>query len=99
MDILAWLQQWYASKCDGEWEFREGIKLLSTSNPGWSVEINVSDTILEDSYIPSKYVKKTSDDWYSFVLEDALFTGSGDPTKLEFILTAFKDLLEGKELP
>ncbi|WP_426491658.1 immunity 53 family protein [Hymenobacter sp. 102] len=99
MDALAWLQQWYKSQCDGEWEFRQGIKILSVSNPGWSVEIDVSDTVLEDVSIEPRGHNKTPDDWYGFVLEDGLFVGSGDSSKLEFIILAFKGLLEGKELP
>lgn len=99
MDALAWLQQWYRSQCDGEWEFRQGIKILSVSNPGWSVEIDVSDTVLEEVSIAPRGYHKTPSDWYGFVLEDGLFVGSGDASKLEFIILTFKGLLEGKELP
>lgn len=99
MDALTWLQQWYGSQCDGEWEFRQGIKLLSVSNPGWSVEIDVSDTVLEHVSIAPRGQERTPDDWYGFVLQDGLFVGSGDPSKLEFLIYAFKGLLEGVELP
>jgi hypothetical protein len=94
MEMLAWLQEWYLARCDGEWEFREGIKLLSVSNPGWSVEINVSDTPLEDISIPLRKFDKSDSDWYGYFLENALFVGSGDPTKLEVILQVFRDLIE-----
>jgi hypothetical protein len=94
MEILTWLQAWYVARCDGEWEFREGIKLLSVSNPGWSVEINVSDTLLEDACIPLTQFHQSATDWYGYFLEDALFVGSGDPTKLEVILQVFRSLLE-----
>ena len=99
MDALTWLQQWYKSQCDGEWEFRQGIKLLSVSNPGWCIEIDVFDTVLEDVYIAPRGHDSTPDNWYSFVLKEGLFVGSGDPSKLEFLILAFKGLLEGKELP
>ncbi|WBA44218.1 immunity 53 family protein [Hymenobacter canadensis] len=94
METLTWLQDWYRARCDGEWEFREGIKLLSTSNPGWSVEINVSDTPLEDAYLPLTKFDRSESDWYGYFLEDALFVGSGDPAKLEVILRVFRNLIE-----
>jgi hypothetical protein len=94
MEILTWLQEWYVAQCDGEWEFREGIKLLSVSNPGWSVEINVSNTPLEEASIPLTKFDRSADDWYSYLLEEALFVGSGDPAKLEVILEVFRNLIE-----
>jgi hypothetical protein len=94
MEILTWLQEWYIARCDGEWEFQQGIKLLSVSNPGWSVEINVSDTPLEAASIPLTQFQKSADDWYGYFLEDALFVGSGDPTKLAVILQVFRSLIE-----
>jgi hypothetical protein len=47
-NIFDWLQQWYISQCDGEWEHDEGIKIQSSDNPGWIVEINVKDTEAEN---------------------------------------------------
>lgn len=93
MNTLRWLQEWYHTQCDGEWEFREGIKILSVSNPGWMVEINVSDTFLEDLVIPYQRVYRSEQDWYGYLLQDALFVGSGDPSKLEVILQIFKGLI------
>lgn len=98
MEILTWLREWYIVRCDGEWEFREGIKLLSTSNPGWSVEINVSDTHLENAHIPVQNGEKSESDWYAYLVEDAMFFGSGDPTKLEVILQVIRNLIEN-DLP
>ncbi|GAA4379862.1 immunity 53 family protein [Hymenobacter koreensis] len=94
METLTWLQTWYLARCDGEWEFREGIKLLSVSNPGWSVEISVSDTPLEEVQIPFTKFYRSENDWYGYLLEDGLFVGSGDPTKLEHILRVFRNLIE-----
>lgn len=96
--MLQWLQKWYSSQCDGEWEFRRGIKILSVSNPGWSVEIDVSDTPLEGKEIPFALIKSSEHDWYGFLIEDSYFIGSGDPTKLEFIIGIFKKLLESESV-
>ncbi|GGG60234.1 Imm53 family immunity protein [Hymenobacter glacieicola] len=82
------------ARCEGEWEFRESFILLSGSNPGWSVKINVSDTALEEASIPLINFIKPATDWYECFLNDALFVGSEDPSKLEIILQVFQDLIE-----
>ena len=94
MEILTWLLEWYIARCDGEWEFREGIKSLSTSNLGWRVEINVSDIHLENAPIPVQNCEKSESDWYAYLVEDAMFFGSGDPTKLEVMLQVIRNLIE-----
>lgn len=37
--ILDRIQQWYASRCNGEWEHQGGLSIETTDNPGWSVTI------------------------------------------------------------
>ncbi|WP_157886925.1 Imm53 family immunity protein [Hymenobacter sp. PAMC 26628] len=92
--ILNWLHAWYSSMCDDEWEFREGIKIFSTSNPGWSVEINLEGTIAEEISISPILTKNSNDDWHGILVENGMFIGSGDPSKLAFLLTRFKTLVE-----
>lgn len=33
MEIFKWLEKWYSSKCDGEWENYYGIKINTLDNP------------------------------------------------------------------
>ena len=33
------IEQWFAARCDGEWEHQHGFKLESTDNPGWLITI------------------------------------------------------------
>lgn len=35
-NIFEWLQKWYKSQCDGDWEHEYGIKIETVDNPGWS---------------------------------------------------------------
>jgi len=90
---LRWLQDWYLSMCDGEWEHDEGLKIISSDNPGWIVRINVRDTKLEEVQIPYQLVEKSTTDWYGIAIQDSVFSGVGDPLKLEFIISTFKSLL------
>ncbi|MEH0820740.1 Imm53 family immunity protein [Micromonospora sp. CPCC 205714] len=44
--VWTWLQAWYATQCDGEWEHEFGIQIETVDNPGWSVSIDLGDTAL-----------------------------------------------------
>ena len=90
MDILYWLQNWYHSNCDGEWEHLYGIKIENLDNPGWSVDINLEWTEL--SYKPFKrgQYDNGEDDWLICFVENNIFKGSGDSYKLIKILEIFK---------
>jgi hypothetical protein len=46
MDALTWLQGWYLSQCDGDWEHGHGVDIGTLDNPGWRVEIRVAETEL-----------------------------------------------------
>jgi hypothetical protein len=44
MDTINWLQDWYKQNCDGDWEHSYGINIYTVDNPGWSVNIELTDT-------------------------------------------------------
>ncbi|OAX48412.1 hypothetical protein gpAD87_09590 [Paenibacillus sp. AD87] len=44
MNTLKWLQNWYLENCNGDWEHSYGVKIDTVDNPGWSVEIDLTDT-------------------------------------------------------
>jgi hypothetical protein len=43
-DDFLWLQKWYRTHCDGDWEHSRRIHLGTIDNPGWSVTLNLQDT-------------------------------------------------------
>jgi hypothetical protein len=36
MDELQELQEWFHSHCDGEWEQKKAIEIVTCDNPGWN---------------------------------------------------------------
>lgn len=38
------LAAWFAKQCNGDWEHSHGIKISTTDNPGWMVEISLTGT-------------------------------------------------------
>lgn len=45
-DDLSWLMQWYLAQCDEDWEHQYGVNIDTLDNPGWSLKVDLQDTIL-----------------------------------------------------
>ena len=45
MDILQWLQTWFAQNCVDDWQHFYGIKIETLDNPGWHIDIDLSSKI------------------------------------------------------
>ncbi|MCT4648099.1 MAG: immunity 53 family protein [Carboxylicivirga sp.] len=92
--MIEWLNNWYLSNCNGDWEHTYGIKIETIDNPGWKVIIDLSETRFEELKLDMSFTEKNDLDWISYGIEDGIFKGYGDPTKLESILSIFRNLVE-----
>jgi hypothetical protein len=96
MDILTWLNNWYISNCDGDWEHQYGVHVDTLDNPGWWLKVDILDTPHEGKMLKVK-VLNTSTDWYTINCDGEKFEAWGDPTKLPTLITMFKHLVEADE--
>ncbi|EJF54303.1 hypothetical protein SapgrDRAFT_2647 [Saprospira grandis DSM 2844] len=96
-DILAWIEDWFSFHCDGDWEHQYGFTIKTIESGGWSVQIDLIETLLEDTEIAWQLVKKSENDWYGLAIKDSVFTASGDLRKLSFLLHSFKELVEAAD--
>jgi hypothetical protein len=80
-DELDWLQRWFLSHCDGEWEHGFGITIENLDNPGWQVTVALEGTDLETvSFEPIQ--KETSEtDWIHCRVVERKRNYSGDSSK------------------
>jgi hypothetical protein len=86
---LADLQNWFLSQCNGEWEHSRGLSIGTLDNPGWAVEVDLSDTPWEKTVWENLSFDNGEHDWVHCTKKDAEFKGYGDGNKLEFILNHF----------
>ncbi len=94
-DLLTWLQAYYRSLCDGEWEHHQGVNIETCDNPGWLVKIALVGTMLADT--PFASVAENVDGngfplgnrWLSCCVENHIWRGAGDETKLAVIVQLF----------
>lgn len=94
MEIVKWLENWFKSNCDGDWEHDNPLIIQSTSNPGWSIKISLNDTPLESLDIDCPLTENSEEDWYFYFIKNGMFSAAGDPTKLLFLLELFKGIIE-----
>jgi hypothetical protein len=48
LNILKWIQNWYLQNCDEDWEHCYGVNISTLDNPGWMVDIDLTNTSLEN---------------------------------------------------
>ena len=83
------IQRWYESQCDGEWEHEFGVRIATLDNPGWTVEIDLEETLLEGRTFPKIENMGPERDWLFCEVLEGKFRGHGGPLMLGSILRAF----------
>ena len=63
MSIVNWLEDWYDSNCDGDWEHTFGAEIGTLDNPGWRLRLNVSETMYENVAFVDIIINRTDSDW------------------------------------
>jgi len=93
-NILQWLQQWFQSECNGDWEHSYGVEIETLDNPGWSVKIDLQETSLQSLIVPFQKVEMSEHDWFTFKVEKGKYFAHGDPMKLSLLLEKFREIVE-----
>jgi len=88
MKNIKTIQEWFKFQCNGDWEHESGIKIQTISNPGWNLNIDIIDTILE-GFITEENMDNGDGDWFFIRADGKVFSGSGDINKLTTLLDKF----------
>jgi hypothetical protein len=89
--LLTWLQAWYASMCDGDWEQDKGITLETLDNPGWNLTISLSGTVLDGKPFDRIKVERDEHDWIHAWVADGEYKAACGPTNLSEALFTFRE--------
>jgi hypothetical protein len=88
------LQQWYLSQCNQDWEHTYGITIENIDNPGWTITVQLADTVLQGIQFETRIVNRSDADWIHCAVSDMQFRGSGGAQNLKEILGVFLDWAE-----
>ncbi|WP_299102714.1 immunity 53 family protein [uncultured Winogradskyella sp.] len=94
MEILEWIQDWFQSNCDGDWEHGDAIQITTLDNPGWDVEIDISKTSIANLEIKWVLNENGKQDWYGVKIQNQRFRAAGDASKLIYLLNLFREMIE-----
>jgi hypothetical protein len=67
-----------------------GVKIGNCDNPGWDVDIDLTETPLENVSFDRVQYDRGDGDWVICLKKDGVYQASGGPEKLEEILLIFK---------
>jgi hypothetical protein len=96
---LRFLQSWYASQCDGEWEHEFGIKIATSDNPGWHVKVDVRETELEGVIVERSRRNLPGGGWLIAWSDGEVFHASCGPLSLGDVDALFETVAENSPLP
>jgi hypothetical protein len=88
---LASLQKWYAAQADDDWEHSYGLTIGTLDNPGWCVEIDISDTPLESRPFAEAKDLDPKLNWIRCWVEGGKWRAACGPHMLERALQIFLD--------
>lgn len=95
-DVLDWLQKWYGSNCNGDWEHSYGVVIKTIPKIGWDVLIDLAETLYSDRELIYKKSRQSDSDWYSLKVSENKFLATGGPKNLNDILSEFKDWISSE---
>jgi hypothetical protein len=97
---IQWLQGWYATQCNGDWEHRYGITIQTLDNPGWLVQVDLTGTSLEQLPLTEYTTSDVHDgvernpNWIHCSIKESRFIGAGGLGSLPVICDVFRKWAE-----
>lgn len=73
MDTLEWLQKWYVSQCDGDWEHSFRVHIETLDNPGWRISFDLENTDLEGKSFEQITINRTEHDCLRCWISESTF--------------------------
>jgi len=94
MSIIKWLEEWYESNCDGDWEHSSGINIENVDNPGWLIKFDIKYTLYEDVAFKDVTIDRAEHDWVRCRKREDVIHCSGGSRNLEELLLIIKKSIE-----
>lgn len=90
-NLLHFLEEWYESQCDEDWEHEFGIAIDTLDNPGWTLAIDLAGTECENQPFNEINWEKDENNWVQCNVVNNQFLGSGGPRNLQNLIQIFFD--------
>jgi len=81
-DALTWLQGWYVTQCDGDWEHEYGVSIETLDNPGWFLKVDLQATTMSRRTFLKHEIHRSKHDWLIARVVDEHFEVACGPLNL-----------------
>lgn len=92
-DPVEWLERWYRTQCNGDWEHQHGVRIGTLDNPGWSLDVDLVDTPEADRTKRASIIERSTTDWVFCEVKEGVFSARGGPGNLRDVVRAFMDFV------
>jgi hypothetical protein len=89
-DSLTWLQAWYATQCDGDWEHDYGVSIETLDNPGWFLRLDLQGTAMDGLTFAGQEIHRSKNDWFIARVVDDRFEVACGPLNLGEAIHQFR---------
>lgn len=89
LEEFAYLQEWYCSQCDGDWEHEHGIKIKKVDHLNWSITISLCETELQKRTFQNVGFERSETDRLSCEVFGGFFKGKCSTNNLVEVLKLF----------
>jgi hypothetical protein len=94
-NALTWLQEWYLSQCNGDWEHQYGIHIGTLDNPGWSLDVDLVGTEHEHFAFSEVRFERSEIDWVFCEVKNGKFRAACGPVNLFEAIELFRAWVAG----
>jgi Immunity protein 53 len=86
---LSGLEQWYAARCNGDWQHQYGVSIETLDNPGWRIKIDLRDTPKQNVPLDLQKLERTDINWIQCWTERDQFHIACGPLNLSEAIDIF----------
>lgn len=91
-----WLQRFFLSNCDGQWEHYYGCKIDTMSDPGWRLEFDLTGTLYSGATLDLLEDQTGPLVWMKCEIVDGVFKAQCAPRQLGDCIQILRDVVEGR---
>lgn len=94
MKSLEWIQQWFATQCNNDWEHQFGIAIETLDNPGWKLIVDLESIILENAPFKPVSIERSANAWIFCQIKEKKFEGFCGTENLVEVISIFREWSE-----
>jgi len=98
-DPTAFMESWFSSHCDGDWEHDTRVEISTLDNPGWFLSINLTASELEGVTLEYAVFRDEDPTWVHCWSDGQKFEAAAGPLGLAQAIDRFRAFASDETMP